>query len=300
MPELAILTQTRLPWDTIGASAALIVLVILVRSLFHRVWVNRVQPTVAARRRSRLTTRASATAIILIGLVLLWAPQLQTFALSLAAFAVAIVLASKELILNMLGGFYRVTGRAFHTGDWIRVGDTRGEVVETRFMTTEIEELEGSRYTGRRLFMPNAMMLTHTLVNETGTGEYVRHFLEFVLPVDCQWRAAQATLQQAIDDVVDRTSPRFQRFYKGMERSLDIERAAIRPYTGIAPTRDGWLVLRASVFLPLDDMTDLENEINQKVTEAAFPERGAASSDLGRNANRAPAPERAGNATRKP
>jgi small-conductance mechanosensitive channel len=66
--------------------------------------------------------------LLLLGLVLIWAPQLWTFALSLAAVAVEIVVATKEMILCISGSLMRASPRAFSVGDWIEVADVRGEV----------------------------------------------------------------------------------------------------------------------------------------------------------------------------
>jgi len=56
-------------------------------------------------------------------LLFIWSTEIQNFALSIAAFAVAIVLATREFIQCVIGFFYLVTTRPFRVGDWIQVGD---------------------------------------------------------------------------------------------------------------------------------------------------------------------------------
>ncbi len=71
-------------------------------------------------RRWVATTRNVFLFLLLLGLVLIWAPQLRTFALSLAAVAVALVVATKEMILCVSGSLLRASTRAFSVGDWMR------------------------------------------------------------------------------------------------------------------------------------------------------------------------------------
>ncbi|MDZ7811403.1 MAG: hypothetical protein U5L11_16880 [Arhodomonas sp.] len=65
--------------------------------------------------------RNLAVIIAAIGLVLIWLPALHTFALSITAFAVALVIATKELILAS-GTVLRTLSRPFEIGDWWRSG----------------------------------------------------------------------------------------------------------------------------------------------------------------------------------
>ena len=69
--------------------------------------------------------------VMMISLLFVWSTEIQNFALSIAAFAVAIVLATREFIQCVIGFFYLVTTRPFRVGDWIQVGDYFGEVAET-------------------------------------------------------------------------------------------------------------------------------------------------------------------------
>ena len=161
--------------------ASLLLLVVL--------WIARkiVVGTIRARtelpahdqRRLIATSRNVFLFLVLVGLVLIWAPQLRTFALSLTAVAVAIVVATKELILCLSGAVLRATTRAFGIGDWIEVGDNRGEVTDHTLLATTLEEFGTGPHiytpTGRMIVLPNSMLLTTPVRNQTALREDTYH-----------------------------------------------------------------------------------------------------------------------------
>lgn len=55
--------------------------------------------------------------ICVILLLLIWSAEIQNFALSIAAFAVAIVIAMREFIQSIIGFLYLVSTRPFRVGD---------------------------------------------------------------------------------------------------------------------------------------------------------------------------------------
>ena len=111
------------------------------------------------RRRWSANVRNLLLILALIGLMLIWAPQLRTFALSLTAVAVAIAIATKELILCFSGSFMRASSRSFTVGDWIEIAGTRGEVVDHNIFVTIVHEFEPGtyNYTGRTAVLPNSV-----------------------------------------------------------------------------------------------------------------------------------------------
>lgn len=129
----------------------------------QRLWINRVNNT--------------TTIITLITLVFIWAPQLHTFALSLTAVAVAIVLTTKELLMCITGGFLRASTKPFDIGDWIKVDNVTGEVMRITAMTTLIEEIDTSggsyQFTGRTIQIPNSKFLTINIENQKFLKDYV-------------------------------------------------------------------------------------------------------------------------------
>lgn len=128
-------------------------------------------------RRWIATIRSILLFFLLLGLVLIWAPQLRTFALSLAAVAVAIVVATKELILCLSGALLRASSRAFSVGDWIDVAGVRGEVVDHTLLATTVQEFQPNsfHYTGRTAVVPNSVFVTTPVRNLTVVRNYTFH-----------------------------------------------------------------------------------------------------------------------------
>jgi small-conductance mechanosensitive channel len=74
-------------------------------------------------------------------LVVIWAHELQAFAVSLVALAAALVLATKELILCWSGAALRVGGKVYSVGDRIQIAGYRGVVLDHDIFATKLLEI---------------------------------------------------------------------------------------------------------------------------------------------------------------
>lgn len=128
------------------------------------------------RRRLISLSHNTLVLLLVIGLIMIWAPALRTFALSVTAFLVALVLATKELILCITGGLLRTSTGSFSVGDWVRIGDQRGEVIDQSILSVTLQELEtptrGHHFTGRTITLPNSVFLTATVVRSLKTASH--------------------------------------------------------------------------------------------------------------------------------
>jgi small-conductance mechanosensitive channel len=103
-----------------------------------------------------------------------WASKIAGFALSLAAVAGAALIVSKELLLNLLGSLVLTVSRPFRIGDFVEIAGVRGRVVDTDWATTTLTEaLESHQATGRTVMLPNSLLLSQPLRNESSTGEFI-------------------------------------------------------------------------------------------------------------------------------
>ncbi|WP_279478955.1 mechanosensitive ion channel family protein [Aureimonas sp. SK2] len=165
------LTETALSLaPQIGASIASLLLAAL---------AHRLVPTHKARTR-RLCVIATATVL---GLV--WIAELQSLLLSLTAVAMALVLATKELIQCATGALAGRAGRSYAVGDRVHLDGTSGRVTAVNWLTTTIQETDarslGSRPTGRRLVIPNSRMFSGGVHVEERGGALRHHTFSITL-----------------------------------------------------------------------------------------------------------------------
>lgn len=187
------------------ASGILIVLLLLLRWLLAR-WVRRggIKST-ELHRRWLVQIRNACITLALFGLLMIWGREIQSLALSMAAFIVAMVLATKELILCVTGGLLRATSGAFGIGDRIEVNKLRGDVIDITMLATKIMEIGPGelthQYTGRAIVVPNSVFLASPVVNESFTDDYVLHVFQVPLKAEDDWQTAERHLLDAANQV---------------------------------------------------------------------------------------------------
>ena len=92
-------------------SIIMLIALLAMRTLVVRGIAHNPALSMEAKRRWVVTTRNSIVFAFLIGLVIIWAHELQAFAVSIITLAAALVLATKELILFWSGSALRVVGK---------------------------------------------------------------------------------------------------------------------------------------------------------------------------------------------
>jgi small-conductance mechanosensitive channel len=182
-------------------SLILLASLVILRTLIVR-WIAR-NPTLSmeAKRRWVVTTRNSIVFAFLIGLVVIWAHELQAFAVSLVALAAALVLATKELILCWSGAALRVGGKVYAVGDRIQIAGYRGVVLDHDVFTTKLLEIGPGQsahlYTGRITVFPNSLLFTNALVKENPEQDYGLYTLVIPVKADEDWQRAERILLES-------------------------------------------------------------------------------------------------------
>lgn len=185
----------------LASTGLLLVGVILLRFVAVRAVRRWEMPSPEHRRRWLVTIRNVALTILFFGVILIWAQELKTLALSMVAVAAALVIATKELILCFSGSFLKSSTRSFTIGDRIEVNDLRGDVIDQNLLATTILEIgpgnSSHQATGRSIVIPNSLFLSGSVVNETFMGKHVLHHIKLPMKSEDDWRGAREILLDA-------------------------------------------------------------------------------------------------------
>ncbi|HEX7767886.1 MAG TPA: hypothetical protein VF443_14320 [Nitrospira sp.] len=193
-------------WMTVDSSVVLdglkslilLVSVILIRTLVVRGISRNQALSMEDKRRWVVTTRNSMVFVILIGFVVIWAHELEAFAVSIVALAAVLVLATKELILCLSGAALRVGGKVYGVGDRIQIAGHRGVVLDHDLFATKLLEIGPGQsshlYTGRVTVFPNSLLFTNALVKENPGQEYGLYTLVVPLRSEGEWQRAEQAL----------------------------------------------------------------------------------------------------------
>lgn len=202
------------------ATLVLLVSVLVVRYVALR-FVRRALPSRdKLRLRWSSQIRGLSYAVMAFGLFTIWAQELQALAVSFVVLAMAIVWATKETIACVQGAIYRVSANAFEVGDRIAISSIRGDVIDTGLLSTLVLEVgQGHQRTGRTISIPNSLLMTEAVLNESLAGEYMLHLMS--IPVDRTddlaaveqkaLAAAREACADFIDDVRRPMSTRYRR-----------------------------------------------------------------------------------------
>lgn len=220
------------------ATIFLISFFILLRVISNRTIQNLKKMPVENKRNLIVNLKNILYLLFFLGLFAVWFSQIQTFALSVVAVAAALVLATKELILNLLGGVQLTVTRPFKIGDRVEIKKIRGDVISYNFLSTTILEVGPGtlfhQYTGRSIEFPNSFLLNSSITNESYTQKFVVH--TFTVPIkrdNGNWKKAERILLEAAEVICKEYMEEAKKHMKNIGKVRNLEPPNVTPRVSI-------------------------------------------------------------------
>jgi small-conductance mechanosensitive channel len=216
-------------------------------------------------RRLKINMVNNVFTIIMIILIFnIWSEDIQKFAFSIAAFIVAIVIATREFIQCFIGFLYLLSSRPFRIGDWIQVGNHVGEVHSTDWAKLTLLEInkDDYQYTGKTLFLPNSQLITSVIKNLNFLKRYAVHHFTIVRDASVNPFEFIDTLYEKANSYCDDFKDVAIRYNQLIESRLDITIAGPEPHIQVATSDIGDTQMFFTIFCP----TEKALEIEQKLT----------------------------------
>ncbi len=230
------------------------------------------------KRRWMVHVKNVAFIIFALGLFVIWATELRTFALSVAAIGAALAISMKEMILCFLGGMYKASVRPFDLGDRISIGDVHGEVIDHDLVSTTLLEIGPGKdlphLTGRQITLPNAQLLSLPVINESNRRRYVLHTFKVPLKRTAKWKKAEQALTQASREICapHLDAARHQLSRMGEREALEVP--SVEPQVSIRLSDMGLVQLIVRVPVPGGRLGQVEQQILRRYLELLEEPRG--------------------------
>lgn len=242
------------------AGAVILLRKMLVRAILRKDFADNV-----SRRRLAVNVRNTLVFVLVLGLIGIWAKEVQNLALSVVAFAAAMVLATRELIQCVTGSFYRTGANAFSVGDRIEVDGRRGEVIDLNLWATTILEIGPANtahpYTGRTVVIPNSVLLLQPVVNESFMKPYVIHTISIPMRSTQDWQQAESVLLAAAHAECGQYIEEARERMKRIERTHALDSPSVEPRVSLQIPEAGNINLVLRVPVPVRRRGRVEQEI---------------------------------------
>lgn len=212
------------------------------------------------RRWWMVTIRNLLTVVTAALLFLLWAPELGDFALSITAFAVALVIATRELILCISGRIWAITIRPFDIGDWVEIGGHSGEIIDATMLGTTLQEIEPReyRYSGRTVTVPNSHLLTQPVINHNFRKRFLQHEFTLCTPAGSDAPLIGAAIEETLIAEADEFSKLANRYAALIEKRTGVRLGQIAPIVRVQTASDGTIGFRCMLFCPRERAAEIE------------------------------------------
>lgn len=107
---------------------------------------------------------------------------------------VLLSLGSTSVISNIIAGYTMTYRRAFKVGDWVRIGETVGQVTEVRLLVTNLLSLKNEK-----IVIPNSKILSSEVINYSTLAKEQGLILHTSVGIgyEVPWRQVEAMLLEA-------------------------------------------------------------------------------------------------------
>ena len=146
--------------------------------------------------------------VVLVGRI--WIEGIDSLATFLGLAGAGIAVAMHDTIANIAGWAFIVWLKPFSVGDRIEIGDTAGDVIDTRLFQFSIMEVgnwvDAEQSTGRIIHVPNSRVLREPVGNYETGFRYIWNEIPVLITFESDWEKAKTILSGIASEKAERLS----------------------------------------------------------------------------------------------
>ena len=147
------------------------------------------------------------TFVLFIGLGVIFLRQFPNLFTGIGVVLAGVAIALQEVILSFFGFFAIRGARGYRVGDWVRVGEHYGEVIDIGLLVTILEEVtpiefgspSGGTKTGALIWVNNNTIFREKMTNYTRGFPYIWTTLVYTVTLESDWQHAEKILQEIVE-----------------------------------------------------------------------------------------------------
>lgn len=231
-------------------------------SRISKAYVYRQSLSVEAKREKLVWVKNGIWVAGTLAVITVWASKIAGFALSIAAFAGALLIVSKEMLTCFMGYALITFTRPYRIGDFVEIGTNAGRVIDIdAFFTTLAETGLVNQLTGKTMLVPNSLLLANPVKNQSATGKYIVDLYRIVVPFDIDIAIADSCAIDASTKVTAHWQGLANEHFEHIESRQFLDLPSSRPKVLWASldTRQHQMTIRFSC--PLEERVDTEQAI---------------------------------------
>ena len=230
----------------------------------------------ASKRRAhdmRNVLRLAFGAVGIVALLGVLTDQWVGVLLSLGVVGFAITFALQQPLLSLLGWFFIMIKRPYSVGERVRIGDTKGDVIEVDFLVTTIWEVGGelistNQPSGRVVTVPNSVVLSSEVTNFGGGGsEYVWNELSVQVSYETNLDVARGIMIEEAEAVVGEEMADCIADFRERLAETPVELEVTDGPTVNVTQGESWVELRLRYIAHPRKGTRVKNELYDRILE---------------------------------
>lgn len=246
-------------------SLGIVIIALLIKFVAVKIARKRVSRSNTDNRHLTQSVRHLINFLMLLALLLVWSAEIQNLALSIAAFAVAIVLAFREYIQSWISFFYVMTVRPYRVGDWLRFEHICGEVTSIDWLKTSLLEIDQETYQKTRhiVTVPNTKLVLNTVHNLNFNKRYVTHRFNIVIKNSLNGFVIYDELCALAKSYCEAFSDIAERYNSAIEHKIDSKLPPAEPDIRFSLTDIGDFKANFTIFCPTEEALQLEHKLTR-------------------------------------
>jgi small-conductance mechanosensitive channel len=181
---------------------------------------------------------------VIIFLMVVYSDKLGGIPVTLGVASAGIAFALQEVIVSIAGWIAIMVGGIFKTGDRVKLGGVKGDVIDLGVLRTTIMEVDkwvkGDLYNGRIVRVANSFVFKEPVYNYSSDFPFLWDEITIPIKFGSDYKLARTIIDQAAEEVVGDYTHEAQGHWETMVRKFLIENASTSPVVTLV-INDNWV-----------------------------------------------------------